>query len=67
MSKFTERHQELIALVKLGKLTSELRRDTFMAMELALLDPTPEAVDEVLRVLREFELVNNDWKKEMLK
>lgn len=67
MSAFTERHGELIALVKLSKLSQELNAKVHESMLTALESPTPEAVTEVLRTLREYELVKSELREELAK
>lgn len=65
MSAFTERHAELITLVKLSKLSHKLETRVYDSMLTALESPTPEAVDEILLQIQELELIKTELKKEI--
>ena len=60
MSNFEERHADLISLIRLSKLQRELHTKTVETMTQAIDDPTPEAIDEALLVLGEYELVKQE-------
>ena len=65
MSEFTERHAELITLVKLSKLARELELQVHNSMLEALENATPEAVDEILLQIRELELIKSELKEKV--
>jgi hypothetical protein len=67
MSEFTERHAELITLVKLSKLARELELQVHNSMLEALENATPEAVDEILLQIRELELIKSDLREQVNK
>ena len=67
MSEFTERHAELITLVKLSKLARELELQVHNSMLEALEHATPEAVDEILLQIQELELIKTDLREQVSK
>jgi hypothetical protein len=67
MSEFQERHAELIALLKLSKLSRELELRVCDSMLQALDNATPEAVDEILLQMKELELVKADLREQVSK
>jgi hypothetical protein len=67
MSKFKDRHGDLIALVKLSKLAKELELKVHNSMLEALENATPQAVDEIILQIRELELVKADLREQVNK
>jgi hypothetical protein len=65
MSAFTEKHAELITLVRLSKLAHKLETRVYDSMLMALESPTPEAVDEILLQIQELELIKTELKEEI--
>lgn len=61
MSEFQERHSDLISLIRLSKLQRELHNKALDTINQAIDTPTPEAIDEALLSLGEYELVRQEF------
>lgn len=66
MTAFEERHAELISLIRLSKLERELHSKTTALINEAIENPTPEAIDEVLLSLGEYQLVKNELREKVM-
>lgn len=55
-----EKMEHIRTMIRLSKLRDELRLKVYDAMSLANSEPTAERVDEAMRMLSEWELVQNE-------
>ncbi len=60
MSNFEEKHAELLSIIRLSKLSRELHEKLLDEMRAAQDNPTTEALDEVLLLLGEYQLVRSE-------
>lgn len=66
MSKFSERHEELRSIIQLSRLKGQLYDRVVSHMVEACDNPTPEAVDEVLLLISEYELISGELREKVI-